>query len=186
MKFPVTARLKDQTPVELFLATEADVPAVEALFQVIVEEGLSYPHQLPLTVEDVREYWFRGASTVVAYLAGRAHNGPLLGVFYLRPNWPGRARRVANAGFMVAPEWRRKGLGWLLGATMLDYAKSLGYRSVLFNLVFAQNVAARTLWTRLGFRDLATVPHAIDNDDGTTQDAIVMFRSLLDQESSPS
>src|SRR5206468_1402337 len=79
------------------------------------------------------------------------------GAFYLKPNWPGRARHVANAGFMVAPQWRNRGLGWLLGAMMLQYAKELGYRSVIFNLVFAENQVARRLWRKLGFSELAVL-----------------------------
>ena len=65
------------------------------------------------------DYWFRGKSTVAAYVPDRANAVGLAGAFYLKPNWPGRARQVANAGFIVAPDWRNKGLGWLLGATML-------------------------------------------------------------------
>ena len=88
---------------------------------------------------------------------------------------------MANAGFIVAPDWRNKGLGWLLGATMLAYARQLGYRSVLFNLVFADNVAARHLWGKLGFKELGVIPGAVWNNDGTYQDAGIMFRSLIER-----
>jgi GNAT superfamily N-acetyltransferase len=70
---------------------------------------------------------------VAAYVPDRAGAADMAGAFYLKPNWPGRARQVANAGFIVALDWRNKGLGWLLGAIMLTYAKQLGYRSVIFN-----------------------------------------------------
>jgi ribosomal protein S18 acetylase RimI-like enzyme len=102
----------------------------------------------------------------------------MLGAFYLKPNWPGRAGHVANAGFIVAPEWRGKGLGRLLGVTMLRYARALGYRSVLFNLVFSENGTARQLWQKLGFQELAIIPSAVLKNDGTFQDAIIMWRSL--------
>ncbi len=59
---------------------------------------------------------------------------------------------MANTGFIVALEWRNKGLGWLLGATMLEYAKRLGYRSVIFNLVFSENLIARRLCGRIRTR----------------------------------
>ena len=87
---------------------------------------------------------------------------------------------MANAGFIVSPDWRNKGLGWLLGATMLTYAKQLGYRSVIFNLVFSENVAARHLWDKLGFKELGVIPGAVQKNDGTYQDSIIMFRSLLE------
>ncbi|MFI5248249.1 MAG: GNAT family N-acetyltransferase, partial [Nitrospirales bacterium] len=82
--------------------------------------------------------------------------------------------------FIVAPDWRNKGLSWLLGATMLAYAKQLGYRSVIFNLVFSENVAARRLWDKLGFKELGVIPGAVRKNDGTYQDAVVMIRSLLE------
>ena len=178
MQFPVKAKLKDGTPVELVLAENDDVAAVQDLYRVIVEEGTSYPHQHPLDREGVLDYWFRGKTTIVAYSTEDPRAEGLLGAFYLKPNWPGRARKVANAGFIVAPAWRNKGLGWLLGATMLDYARSLGYHSVIFNLVFSQNPVAKALWVKLGFSDLGVIPRAVENADGTYQDAVIMFCSL--------
>src|SRR2546421_6565387 len=83
-----------------------------------------------------------------------------------------------RSGFIVAPQWRNKGLGWVLGAVMLQYATELGYRSVIFNLVFAENQVARRLWRKLGFSELAVLPGAVLKNDRTYRDAIIMFRSL--------
>lgn len=178
MRFPVDARLKDGTPIRLSQAGGADVEPLRRLYAAIVAEGTSYPHERPPDGEEFLDYWIRGKSTVVARLREGEGAGELLGAFYLKPNWPGRARRVANAGFIVAPAWRNRGLGWLLGATMLQHAKDLGYRSVIFNLVFAENRPARHLWAKLGFADLGVIPGAVRNDDGTYQDAVIMFKSL--------
>ena len=60
----------------------------------------------------------------------------------------------------------------------LDYARQLGYRSVIFNLVFSENVGARRLWEQLRFRVLGVIPDAVRKNDGTYQDALIMFRSL--------
>jgi RimJ/RimL family protein N-acetyltransferase len=181
MRFPIEARLKDGTPIELVLADQTDVDALHRLYRQIVGEGTSYPHERMPEADDFHDYWFRGKTTVSAYGRGRRQQEEeMLGAFYLKPNWPGRARHVANAGFIVAPAWRNRGLGWLLGATMLDYARTLGYRSVIFNLVFARNQPALHLWGKLGFRQLGRIPGAVRNDDGTYQDAVIMFRSLLE------
>lgn len=179
MQFPLEARLKDGTPIRLTLADHRDVEAVKRLYRVIVEEGASYPHDRFPNHEDFMEYWFRGKSTVVARLRESGLGQGILGAFYLKPNWPGRARQVANAGFIVEPEWRNKGLGWLLGTTMLEYARDLGYRSVIFNLVFAENRPARHLWGRLGFREIGMIPSAVQMGNGTYQDAIILFKSLV-------
>jgi L-amino acid N-acyltransferase YncA len=181
MRFPIEARLKDGTPIRLVLAGDQDVEPLKSLYRVIVEEGTSYPHDRVPDHEDFLDYWFRGQSTVAAYALDGGQAGTMAGAFYLKPNWPGRARQVANAGFIVAPAWRNKGLGWLLGATMLQYARSLGYRSVIFNLVFSENQPARYLWRKLGFSELGVIPSAVCKNDGTYQDAIIMFRSLEDK-----
>lgn len=180
LSFPVGARLTDDSSIQLVLADERDVESLRRLYQIIVDEGTSYPHDRYPDQDEFMEYWFRGKSTMVAYVPDRARARDMVGAFYLKPNWPGRARHVANAGFIVAPDWRNKGLGRLLGETMLAYAKQLGFRSVIFNLVFSENVGARDLWEKLGFEALSVIPGAVRKDDGTYQDAIIMFRSLLD------
>jgi len=179
MQFPVEAKLKDGTPVEVVLAGNSDWPLLAKLYERIVAEGTSYPHDRRLSHEEFQDYWVKGKSAVVVYERPRKTDPALLGAFYLRPNWPGRARHVANAGFVVTPEWRNRGLGWLLGAVMLDYAKELGYRGVIFNLVFSENQVARHLWETLGFRVLGVIPGAVRKSDATYQDAHIMFRSLV-------
>src|SRR3989442_4082634 len=90
MQFPVEAKLKDGTAIQLTLADHRDSEPLRRLFQTIIEEGDSYPHdRLPDPV-DLEEYWFTGKSTVVAYQQGSPRGTDLLGAFYLKPNWPGR------------------------------------------------------------------------------------------------
>lgn len=180
ISFPIEAYLRDGSPVQLSLADQRDIEPLKMLYRVIVEEGNSYPHDRFPDHDDFMDYWFRGKQTVAVYVPDRERAAGLAGAFYLKPNWPGRAGHVANAGFIVAPEWRGKGLGWLLGTTMLDYAKELGYRSVIFNLVFSENLIARRLWEKIGFSQLGVIPGAVRKNDGTYQDAIIMFRSLVE------
>jgi ribosomal protein S18 acetylase RimI-like enzyme len=181
LSFPFDAKLKDGSPVQLRLAERQDVEPLRDLYRVIVDEGNSYPHDRFPDQEGFMDYWFRGKSTVAAYVPDRVHAVGMVGAFYLKPNWPGRAGHVANAGFIVAPDWRNRGLGRLLGDTMLSYAKQLGYRGVIFNLVFSENVVARRLWEKLGFEKLGMIPGAVRKNDGTYQDAMIMFRSLLER-----
>jgi ribosomal protein S18 acetylase RimI-like enzyme len=181
LTFPVDVKLKDGSPVQLRLAERQDVEPLRDLYRVIVDEGNSYPHDRFPDEDGFMDYWFRGKSTVAAYVPDRAGAAGMVGAFYLKPNWPGRAGHVANAGFIVAPDWRNRGLGRLLCETMLAYAKQLGYRSVIFNLVFSENMVARRLWENLGFEKLGMIPGAVRKNDGTYQDAMIMFRSLLER-----
>lgn len=176
--FPIESTLTDGVTVQLSPAEQQDVEPLKTLYRTIVDEGNSYPHDQVPDHDEFMEYWFRGKHTIVAYAPNRERNPRLVGAFYLKPNWPGRAAHVANAGFIVVPEWRGKGLGRLLGEVMLDYATQLGYQSVIFNLVFSENLNARRLWTELGFSQLGVIPKAVRKNDGTYQDALIMFRSL--------
>jgi GNAT superfamily N-acetyltransferase len=184
--FPIQASLKDGSSVQLVPADHRDIDPLRRLYRVIVDEGTSYPHDRFPDDEDFLDYWVRGKHTVAAYVPDRERTTAMAGAFYLKPNWPGRASHVANAGFIVAPEWRQKGLGRLLGATMLDYARQLGYRSVIFNLVFSENRVARRLWEQLGFHPLGVIPGAVRKNDDTYQDAVIMFRSLAEDSRSAS
>jgi L-amino acid N-acyltransferase YncA len=180
IKFPIDTQLKDGSAVRLALAKPEDIEPLRRLYEVIVAEGTSFPHEQMPPNEDFQAYWFGGCGTVLASVQTRKGPMALAGAYYLKANWPGRASHVANAGFMVAPEWRGKGLGRLLGETMLNHARALAFRSVIFNLVFAENRVAHHLWTQLGFCELATLPQAVRMTNGTYQDALIMFRSLVD------
>ena len=44
LSFPVDAKLKDGSPVQLVLGDQQDIEPLRRLFRVIVEEGMYYPH----------------------------------------------------------------------------------------------------------------------------------------------
>ena len=60
---------------------------------MIVEEGTSYPHDRFPDQDAFMDYWFRGKSTVAAYVPNRACAAGMIGAFYLKPDWLGRATR---------------------------------------------------------------------------------------------
>ena len=122
--FPVDAKLKDGSPVQLVLADQQDVESLRDLYRIIVEEGTSYPHDRFPDEDGFMDYWFLGKSTVTAYVPDRARAAGMVGAFYLKQNWPGRARQVANAGFIVAPDWRSKGQPALFMTVRREIAQS--------------------------------------------------------------
>ena len=70
---------------------------------------------------------------------------------------------MASASFMVDPGYSGRGVGQALGAHVLDWARSEGYRAMQFNAVVETNVRAVALWRSLGFEVLTTVPEAFDH-----------------------
>src|SRR5262249_42529960 len=95
--FPIDAKLKDGSLVQLVDADQRDGEPLRDPYRIIVDEGTSYPHDRFPDPDDFADYWCRGKSTVAAYVPDRFSTSIMAGAFYLKPNWPGRARQVANA-----------------------------------------------------------------------------------------
>lgn len=48
----------------------------------------------------------------------------------------------------------------MLGLSFLEYARTLGYRASIFNLVYVTNEASVRLWDGLGFQRVGRIPDA--------------------------
>jgi L-amino acid N-acyltransferase YncA len=146
-----------------------DDEAILAAYREAVEAGESFPPSEPPTIERMRAVWVQDKSVVlVAEL-----DGAFAGCCYVQPNFSGRAGRIANAGYLVAESARGRGVGRALLERSLDEARRLGFRAMMFNLVFERN-PARRLWEAAGFEVIGRIPNAIDDE----QDALIYFREL--------
>lgn len=150
-------------------ATERDLPPLFDVFADVVERKEGYPHAPPLTAEVFESVWSGPGTTVIC---ARSLAGGLAGAYYLRPNFPGRAAHIANAGYLVAREARRRGIGRLLVEDSIRRAPGLGFDAVQFNLVFESN-PARAMYESLGWREIGRVPQAVDGED-----AVVYWRAV--------
>ena len=61
---------------------------------------------------------------------------------------------------------------------MLLIAANLGYKAVMFNLVFETNIPSITLWQSLGFEIIGRIPRAAKLGDEQVIDALMMYRAL--------
>ena len=152
-------------------AEPADHDELYAAFAQVVAAGEGYPQRPgPLAVDDFRDYWLEKKSAVVVARG----DGRLVGSYYLKPNFPGRAAHIANAGYLVVPGLRGRGVGTALVEDSLAEARRLGFDAMQFNLVFASN-PARRLYERLGFQAIGRIPEAVDGED-----AVIYWRRLLE------
>jgi GNAT superfamily N-acetyltransferase len=140
------------------------------VFQRVVEKGAGFPHAPPLTRETFDEVWTGPARTVI----GARIEGELMGAYYLKPNFPGRAAHIANAGYVVAEAHRGRGIGRVLVEDSIVRAPLLGYDAIQFNLVFSSN-PARVLYEQLGWREIGRVPAAVGGED-----AVIYWRRVGD------
>ena len=133
-----------------------------------MEEGGAFPRDPPADEATFRVGWIDGKTGVyVAHI-----DGALAGSYHLLPNYDGTAGHIANAGYMVAPEFRRRGLGRALVEHSLGEARRHGFDAMMFNLVIESN-PSRRLYEQLGFEAVGRVPEAIRGED-----AIVYWRKL--------
>jgi GNAT superfamily N-acetyltransferase len=157
-------------------ARPEDWPAVWAFAAPIVASGEHFVWEPDTPEERLRAYWIEKeapASALVAEIEGR-----VAGIAEIHPNQPGRGSHIANAGFMVDPAVRGKGLGRALGEAALARAKADGFTAMQFNAVVATNTRAVDLWHALGFRTLAVLPETFRHPAQGLVGMHLMFREL--------
>jgi L-amino acid N-acyltransferase YncA len=154
--------------------TAADWPAVWALFREVAAGGDVFAYDENTPEEVARALWFGpGAAGYVA-----EEDGVMLGTYFLRPAQPGRGGHVANAGYMVAPAARGKGLASAMCGHSLDAARRLGYRAMQYIFVVSTNAAAVRVWEKHGFAVVGRVPRAFRHVTHGLVDTLVMYREL--------
>lgn len=149
-----------------------------SIFQEVVEPGATYVFAPDTSYQDAFAYWF--APGVTLYLA--EDDGQVIGMYKLIPNQRDLGGHVANASFMVSPSCSGKGAGRAMGLHCLREAKKAGYLAMQFNFVVSTNKAAVSLWQKLGFSIVGTLPKAFLHKSLGFVDAYVMYRFLDDVE----
>ena len=157
-------------PVDIKLATVDDYDELFVAFSRIVGAGEGFPQAPPLTRPEFDDYWVAHSSSVQVARFGSY----LIGAYYLKPNFVGRAAHTPNAGYFVLAAYRGTGVGRALVEHSLLEARRLGFDALQFNLVFESN-PVRTLYDRLGFTEIGRIPKSVDGED-----ALIYWRSLDD------
>lgn len=134
--------------------------ALSEIFEDVVRSGDGFPHEPPLTHGAFAATWVDPVTVVV----GARIDGVLVGAYYLKPNFVGRAAHIANAGYVVAGSWRGMQIGRRLVEDSIWRAPLLGFDAIQFNLVFASN-PARALYEDLGWEVVGRLPGAVDGED---------------------
>lgn len=162
--------------------TEADLPNMITIWNDIVEEGMAFPQEEPLTLEEARSFFAEQAYTGVA-----EENGEILGLYIVHPNNVGRCGHIANASYGVKSGQRGQRIGEKLVVDSLEIAGSLGFRIMQFNAVVASNKGAIHLYKKLGFSSLGVIPGGFKQKDGRYVDIVPFYIEIdTDKDKNPS
>ncbi len=93
-----------------------------------------------------------------------------------------RTYGVADLGMLVAPEWRRRGVGSALMEAGIDWARAAGSHKVVLQL-WPHNHAALALYRKFGFVQEGLLRRHYPRRNGELWDALVM--GLVLDEHSP-
>ncbi|KAI8591152.1 hypothetical protein BDZ88DRAFT_68354 [Geranomyces variabilis] len=183
LPIPITLKDGSQARVARFDGT-ADAPLLDslrALMNAEIAAGNTYPQEEQLSEQEFQQYFLSNDAFVVkrakkmrlgSEKEGRGNTGgeeteqvdggeeEALGMFYIKPNFPGRCSHICNGGFIVGSGARGLGVGRAMGEAFLKLVPLLGYRAAMFNLVFKTNVPSVNLWKSLGFETIGVIPKA--------------------------
>ncbi|MDO4260789.1 MAG: GNAT family N-acetyltransferase [Eubacteriales bacterium] len=155
--------------------TEADLDAMNRIWNEVVEDGTAFPQEEKLTEETGRAFF---AEQTYAAVAEDADTGEILGLYILHPNNIGRCGHICNASYAVSAFRRGLHIGELLVRDCLEQGRRFGFRVLQFNAVVAGNIHARHLYERLGFVQLGVIPGGFRRKDGIYEDICPYYREL--------
>lgn len=154
--------------------TEADREQIWEIIKFVISAGDSYVFAPDSPKEKMLAYWL--ADDKKTFVA--VSDNEILGTFYIKENQPDLGSHIANAGYMVSPAARGKGVGRRMAEFSLGEAKRLGYQAMQFNFVVKSNEAAVRLWQNLGFEIIGEIPEAFNHFEKGLINAYIMHRKL--------
>lgn len=150
-----------------------DLPRMIAIWNEVVQEGIAFPQEEPLSEETGAAFFAGQSLSAVA-----EEDGEVFGLYILHPNNGGRCGHIANASYAVASGSRGRHIGEKLVADSLESARALGFRVLQFNAVVESNRSARHLYERLGFVQLGVIPGGFRRKDGRYENICPYYHTL--------
>ncbi len=153
--------------------TEADIPDMVRIWNEVVKDGIAFPQENCLDAESGKAFF-----EAQSYCGVAAEDGVITGMYILHPNNVGRCGHIANASYAVDSKLRGMHIGESLVSDCLKQAKCLGFGIMQFNAVVENNIHARHLYERLGFKPLGIIPNGFRMKDGNYANICPYYREL--------
>ncbi len=161
-------------PLEIRKIGADEFGLVWPIFHAVIAAADTYTYDPAMTLEEARKLW----TTPPARCFVAEDGGVVVGCYCVKPNQPGLGAHVANAGYMVAPEARGRGIAGAMCEHSLAIARTAGYQAMQFNAVVATNAAAIRVWRKHGFEVVGRIPEGFRHGRLGRIDLLIMYRRL--------
>lgn len=152
----------------------SDESGIWEIIEPVIKSGDTYMYAPDSSREKMMSIWFDPEKfTYVVEIEGK-----IVGTFFLKANQPDLGSHVVNAGYMVHPDFRGRGIAEQMCRYSLEEARKLGFKAMQFNCVIATNEVAVRLWQKCGFQIIGTLPKAYQHQTLGLVDAHVMYQWL--------
>jgi RimJ/RimL family protein N-acetyltransferase len=153
-----------------------DWEACWRIIEPVFRAGETYAFSPDITESEAHTVWVR--MPTATFVAVDDENN-ILGTYYIKPNQPALGDHVCNCGYIVAENFRSRGIASQMCHHSKHQAIILGFRAMQFNLVVASNATAIRLWEKHGFDVIGTLPQAFRHSRLGFVDALVMYKQLV-------
>ena len=165
-------RLRDETLVAIRSMTQDDVDRSVVFFESLSPEDQAYLRRdvsdREVVEERIRAMRSGSVERVVALVDDRIVADAALEFESLA--WK---KHVAEVRLIVAGGFRRKGLGTLLARELYSIATDANVEEIVVRIMRPQ-IAARSIFRKLGFHEETVLPDYVKDLDGHKQDLILM------------
>ena len=138
-----------------------DTDAAVKIWNEVVDDGVAFPQLDDLDHESDSD------------------TNEIVGLYILHPNNVGRCGHICNASYAVSSAHRGKQIGEFLVTDCIKRAPEFDFKILQFNAVVASNKAALHLYKKLGFIQLGIIPKGFLLKDGTYEDIIPHYLTLI-------
>ena len=154
--------------------TESDFEKFWPTFESVIKAQETYAFEPDMSFEEAYEYWCVSSSASFVF----EENKQILGSYFLKANGMGPSNHICNCGYMISENSRGKGIARKLCEHSQQTALKLGFQAMQFNSVVSTNEIAVSLWQKLGYQIIGTVPRAYRHGRLGYVDTYIMHKQL--------
>lgn len=173
--FPRSVNCKGRL-IELSLMAEGDTDAVVQFARALPEQDLQFL-RIDITDPTVVDRWIASVATGQRFTILARDNGAMVGYGSLNRRELAWMRHLGEIRVIVAPDYRRVGLGRLLAHEVFTIAKDLGLMKIVAQMA-RQQVGARKMFQDLGFAAEALLADWVIDREGRTRDMLIMSHDV--------